>query len=718
MIKPAAMAIAFLALAASVPAQAPAGGEFRVNTFTPGFQASAYAAMEPDGDFIVLWTSDQLGSSVEAYGQRYSAGGIRRGSEFLVNTYTTGLQRAAGAATGRKGDMIVVWEGDSDGSATGIKGQRYDASGSRIGAELLVNTFTPGVQDEPTVARGADGRFVVAWRSLDGDGSNYGIAARRYDASGAPLGAEFVVNTYTTGFQAYPTVAMAADGRFVIVWEDYAGHDGSLSGIFGQRYGADGARLGGEFQLNSGAPAVGRQDTPAIAMTPSGEFAVTWRTQDSLPGPSASWDVAVRRFDASATPIGFEFLANSFTTGHQITGRQGIASDALGNLIVTWDDILTYADGEFGSAGVFAQRFTASGARRGNEFHVNTFTPYSQRRSSVVSDEVGNFVVTWDSQFQDGGSYGVFAQRYGGLIPAALRVEVPGDGILEPGDRAPVRPSWRNDTGAQQNVIETTLSDPGGPPNGVPQIIDGVGGYGPIATGAAGECISCYIVQIPAPPTRPVLHWDASAVESVLIPDTQGQQKRWLLHVGRSFTDVPSTNPFYRFVETLLHHGVTGGCSATGFCPSAPVTREQMAVFVLVAKEGTGYVPPACTTPIFGDVPASNPFCRWIEELARRGVVGGCGPGSYCPSSPVTREQMAVFVLRMLDSALNPPACTTPMYNDVPASSPFCRWIEELTRRAVVSGCGGGNYCPTAAVTREQMGVFISVTFGLLLYGV
>ena len=142
-----------------------------------------------------------------------------------------------------------------------------------------------------------------------------------------------------------------------------------------------------------------------------------------------------------------------------------------------------------------------------------------------------------------------------------------------------------------------------------------------------------------------------------------------------------------------------------------------MAVFVLVAKEGTGYVPPACTTPVFNDVPASNPFCRWIEELARRAVVGGCGGGNYCPSSAVTREQMAVFVLRTLDPALNPPACTTPIYNDVPATSGFCRWIEELTRRGVVTGCGGGNYCPAAAVTREQMGVFISVTFGLTLYG-
>jgi len=78
---------------------------------------------------------------------------------------------------------------------------------------------------------------------------------------------------------------------------------------------------------------------------------------------------------------------------------------------------------------------------------------------------------------------------------------------------------------------------------------------------------------------------------------------------------------------------------------------------------------------------------------------------------------MAVFLLRTLDPALTPPACTVPLFADVPASSPFCRWVEELARRGITSGCGGGNYCPTQPVTREQMAVFLTTTFGLTLYG-
>jgi hypothetical protein len=171
-------------------------------------------------------------------------------------------------------------------------------------------------------------------------------------------------------------------------------------------------------------------------------------------------------------------------------------------------------------------------------------------------------------------------------------------------------------------------------------------------------------------------------------------------------------------VETLLHRGVTAGCGADSYCPSSPVTREQMAVFVLAAREGVGYRPGGCRAPPFADVPTSSPYCRWIRELGWRGVVSGCGGGHYCPTDPVSREQMAVFTLATLDPRLNPPPCATPLFKDVPAASPYCRFIEELARRGVVSGCGDNNYCPADPVSREQMAVFISATFSLALYGI
>src|SRR4029450_1255896 len=114
-------------------------------------------------------------------------------------------------------------------------------------------------------------------------------------------------------------------------------------------------------------------------------------------------------------------------------------------------------------------------------------------------------------------------------------------------------------------------------------------------------------------------------------------------------------------------------------------------VFALADTEGAGWAPPACVPPnVFTDVPESSPFCRWIEELANRGAVSGCGGGAYCPGSAGRRRQVAVFVLSTLEPTLVPPPCSPPnLFADVPETSPFCAWIEELARRGVVSGGGG-----------------------------
>jgi hypothetical protein len=265
--------------------------------------------------------------------------------------------------------------------------------------------------------------------------------------------------------------------------------------------------------------------------------------------------------------------------------------------------------------------------------------------------------------------------------------------------------------------VTGTLSNFTGPGGPAYVITDSSAAYGNLPPGASATCTTdCYTLTAIAT-TRPQQHWDTTVLETLSAP---GQAKTWTLHLGGSFTDIPASNAFYRFVETLFHKGVTGGCGTGIYCPGSATTREQMAVFVLLSKEGSGYSPLACSPPnVFIDVPETSPFCRFIEELANRGVVAGCGPGQFCPTASITREQMAIFVLRTLDPVLNPPACGTPsMFADVPASSPFCRWIEELARRGVVTGCGGGDYCPTQPVTREQMGVFLSVTFSLALYGV
>jgi len=117
---------------------------------------------------------------------------------------------------------------------------------------------------------------------------------------------------------------------------------------------------------------------------------------------------------------------------------------------------------------------------------------------------------------------------------------------------------------------------------------------------------------------------------------------------GTVFGDVHCAgNPFDPWIEALAALQITGGCGGGNYCPMAPVNRQQMATFLLKTLEGSTYVPPDCTNPTFDDVPCSNPFAPWIYDLAGRGITGGCGAGNnYCPTDPVLRQQMAVFLVK------------------------------------------------------------------------
>ena len=182
------------------------------------------------------------------------------------------------------------------------------------------------------------------------------------------------------------------------------------------------------------------------------------------------------------------------------------------------------------------------------------------------------------------------------------------------------------------------------------------------------------------------------------------------------FYDVPPSHAFYGFIEILARNGITSGCAGNPplYCPETPVSRDQMSVFMLRSMEGGGYVPPACVAPVFGDVPCSHAFAAWINEFQTRGITSGCGGGNFCPQASVSREQMAVFLLRGVEGAgYSPPACASPTFADVPCNAPFASWIYELAARGITSGCGGGNFCPTGAVSRGQMAVFLVRAFGL-----
>lgn len=282
-------------------------------------------------------------------------------------------------------------------------------SAAPLGAEFRVNTYTTSNQatwreNPQAVAMDADGDFVVVWRSVGQDDSNYGVFAQRYNNAGIAQGSEFRVNTYTTSNQVFPAVAMDSVGNFVVTWSSGANQDGDSYGVYAQRYSAAGAALGSEFRVNSTLANVQRYST--VAMDSSGDFVITWT---SLQQDGDNYGIFAQRYNSSGVPQGGEIQVNTYTTGPQVYSR--VAMDANGNFVVTWES----AQDGISSFGIYGQRFNASGVKQGAEFRVNTYTTNHQRSSTVAMDSTGNFVVTWSSELQEGGglsAYGVYAQRY------------------------------------------------------------------------------------------------------------------------------------------------------------------------------------------------------------------------------------------------------------------------------------------------------------------
>jgi ELWxxDGT repeat protein len=176
------------------------------------------------------------------------------------------------------------------------------------------------------------------------------------------------------------------------------------------------------------------------------------------------------------------------------------------------------------------------------------------------------------------------------------------------------------------------------------------------------------------------------------------------------FGDVPTDYFAWRFVESLVVNGVTSGCGPGQFCPGSLVTRAEAAVFLLAAR---GTPPPPATGTVFADVPPGFWAGPWIEQLAAEGIVGGCAtnPPRYCPGNTLTRAEMAILLLGARH--VTPPPATGTVFSDVPASYWAARWIEQLAAEGISNGCGGGRFCPDQPITRAEMAVFLVANFHL-----
>jgi hypothetical protein len=740
------------------PAQRPTpwavhGPEILVPVTTAGDQRGPSVALGADAGLVVVWKSDGGdGDAGAVLGRRFDASGSPLGGEFLVNTTTTGDQSLPAVASDRDGNFVVVWTSPDLGGGTDVLGRRYDAGGAPLSGEFQVNSYTTGGQSSPRVAMHENG-FVVVWASapISGqpgqDGDEDGIFGQRYSVNGVPNGSEFPVNTHTTGEQKAPSVSTDSfSGNFNVVWES-RGQDGDLGGIFGQRFTSDGSPFGGEFQVN--AHTAGDQTGPDV----SGyfDFIVVWSSE----GEDGSASGVFGHQFSWLTPVTSDFPVNLQTAGSQTHPRVSADASYYRSFIVSWESSGQDDPADPVSTGIYARRFNNSPyptavsflvqpVAQGVEYQINAQTTGSQSFPALALSNDGRFVVAWQSSNQDGSGEGVYAERFQFPRPVKMQIdESPAsggasnsNGVLEPGEQVTVAPSWRNSLSPSPLPLFGSADNLTGAAGPTRTIDDSLADYGTILPDATNDCATatgnCYEVTVSG--SRPSLHWDDTLDEH---PESTGLlgpagsapvlTKTWALHVGGSFADVPQ-DTFYPYVENLLHNGVTagGGCGSGLFCAEDEVLRQQMAVFLLKSVLGPQYSPPPATGSVFADVAASNPFAPWIEELARRQITGGCTAPpppelpSYCPTAPVNRQQMAVFLLKArwgFDITLG--WTCQEMFEDVPCSSPFMRYVEYLAYSGITGGCqvSPSLYCPTDPTKRRQMAVFLVKTFGLELYG-
>ncbi|WP_127999107.1 beta strand repeat-containing protein [Piscinibacter defluvii] len=328
--------------------------EFVVNLTTANAQDMPTVAALADGGFVVAW-ADQSLSADDPYlsalrAQYFDASGARSGPEFLVNAATAGAQTQPQLATLDDGRLVCVWVdgsqtgGDSSGDA--IRGRILDPAGRTLGPEFLVNTTTAGAQGDPAVTALADGRFVVTWQ--DAGGSVPLLRGQVFIGEGVKAGSEFVLPS-TTGM-ADPEVTALQDGRFLLTWTDLEG-DGSGRSVRGQLFRDDGSRSGESFLVNT--TALADQQVPAAAALHDGRFVVAWEDASAAGLDDSGRAIRAQVFNPDGSRNGIEFLVNTSVVGDQ--ANVSVATLADGRFVVGWTDWGTNTDGS--ASGIRGQVF-------------------------------------------------------------------------------------------------------------------------------------------------------------------------------------------------------------------------------------------------------------------------------------------------------------------------------------------------------------------------
>ncbi|WP_406694269.1 hypothetical protein V5E97_24640 [Singulisphaera sp. Ch08] len=328
------------------------------------------------------------------------------GPETRINSTVAGIQQFSlqsneSVAVDVHGNIIAAWTSpNANGSGSKIVARRVDSEGNPLGAEFVVNTTTTGLSLNPVVAASDGDKFVVAWeaRGNSRDQSGWGVYARVYSTNGTALTDEILVNTSAVGNQRNPSVDWLSSDSFVVSWSG-AGQ-GMQQTAFSRIFQGSGAPLTGEIRLSS-FPKGGQRDVAVVALA-GGDFQAVWRGQ----GAGDSNGLFSRQFDDHGHPLGPEFRVN---TARRAREEQPALAVVDNQVIISWQSINNRLD-RLG-AGVIARRFDLNGSPLGPEFRINQTTVGSQFNPSIAPLVDGGFVAAWEGS-GGGDNHGVFVREF------------------------------------------------------------------------------------------------------------------------------------------------------------------------------------------------------------------------------------------------------------------------------------------------------------------
>lgn len=384
-----------------------AGAEFSVNTNTAFNQTAPEIAALPDGGYVIVWgTLDaaQDGNSSAIKAQRFDADGNPVGPELLVNSEAAGSQFTPDIAVFADGSFVITWTSNDpaqDGDLSAVKARLFDANGNPVGPEFLVNTQTISSQDSPRITVLEDGNFVVSWSDVNG----FDTKAQIFSPNGQKIGGEFRANIGTTAIQDSGDIVALEGGGFVVTWRTTdSSADGSGYAVMARVFNSSGVG-GSEFVVASAK--TGNQNLPSVTALADGGFVVVWQTGDTTQDGSGD-AVKGQMFDASGARVGGEFLVNS--AGSNIQREPTVTALQDGGFVVVWNTLDTLQDGS--ASALKGQYFDASGQRLGGEFLVNSLTSGGQFLPAVATLADGAVLVTWTSESGDGNGYAVRGRTF------------------------------------------------------------------------------------------------------------------------------------------------------------------------------------------------------------------------------------------------------------------------------------------------------------------